>query len=91
MADKSFEPVKTYGGLEPRVTLRYAINDETSLKAAVTRNLQYIHLVTNAGTTLPTDLWVPSTYLVQPQISWLYALGFFKNFTDNTYETSLEV
>ncbi len=88
---KSFEPVKTYGGLEPRVTLRYAINDKTSLKAAVTRNLQYIHLVTNAGTTLPTDLWVPSTYLVQPQISWLYALGFFKNFEDNTYETSLEV
>ena len=88
---KSFEPVKTYGGFEPRVTLRYAINDETSLKAAVTRNLQYIHLVTNAGTTLPTDLWVPSTYLVQPQVSWLYALGFFKNFADNTYETSVEV
>lgn len=88
---KSFEPVKAYGGLEPRVTVRYAIDDETSLKAAVTRNLQYIHLVTNAGTTLPTDLWVPSTYLVQPQISWLYALGFFKNFADNTYETSLEV
>jgi len=88
---KSFEPVKTYGGFEPRVTLRYAINDETSLKAAVIRNLQYIHLVTNAGTTLPTDLWVPSTYQVQPQVSWLYALGFFKNFADNTYETSLEV
>lgn len=88
---KSFEPVKTYGGLEPRVTVRFAIDDETSLKAAVTRNLQYIHLVTNAGTTLPTDLWVPSTYLVQPQISWLYALGLFKNFADNTYETSLEV
>lgn len=88
---KSFEPVKTYGGLEPRLTLRYAFNDETSMKAAVTRNLQYIHLVTNAGTTLPTDLWVPSTYLVQPQVSWLYALGFFKNFADNIYETSLEV
>lgn len=87
---KGLEPVKTYGGFEPRVTVRYAINDETSVKAAITRNLQYIHLVTNAGTTLPTDLWVPSTYLVRPQISWLYALGFFKNFADNTYETSLE-
>lgn len=88
---KSFQPVKTYGGLEPRVTLRYAIDDETSLKAAVTRNLQYIHLVSNAGTTLPTDLWVPSTYIVKPQISWLYAAGLFKNFNNNTYETSLEV
>ncbi len=83
--------VKTYGGLEPRLTLRYALDDETSVKASVTRNLQYIHLVSNAGTTLPTDLWVPSTYRVKPQISWLYAAGLFKNFKDNMYETSLEI
>ncbi len=83
--------VKNYGGLEPRFTARYALNDETSIKGSVTRNLQYIHLVSNAGTTLPTDIWVPSTYKVRPQISWLYALGLFKNFKDNMYETSLEV
>ena len=83
--------IKTYGGLEPRLTMRYAFNDETSVKASVTRNLQYIHLVSNAGSTLPTDLWVPSTYLVRPQISWLYAAGVFKNFNDNTFETSLEL
>lgn len=83
--------VKSYGGFEPRLTLRYAINDETSIKASVTRNLQYIHLVSNAGTTLPTDIWVPSTYKVKPQISWLYAAGLFKNFKQNMYETSVEV
>lgn len=83
--------VKTYGGLEPRFTLRYALNDETSIKGSVTRNLQYIHLVSNSGTTLPTDIWVPSTYKVKPQISWLYAAGLFKNFKDNMYETSVEL
>ncbi|MBK8495193.1 MAG: TonB-dependent receptor [Chitinophagaceae bacterium] len=83
--------VKTYGGLEPRLTMRYALDDETSVKASVTRNLQYIHLVSNAGTTLPTDIWVPSTYKVKPQISWLYAAGLFKNFKDNMYETSVEL
>ncbi len=83
--------VKAYGGLEPRLTIRYALNDESSLKAAVTRNYQYIHLVTNAGTTLPTDLWVPSTYLVRPQLSWLYSAGYFRNFDDNRFETSVEV
>jgi len=83
--------VKTYGGLEPRLTMRYALDDETSVKASVTRNLQYIHLVSNAGTTLPTDIWVPSTYKVKPQISWLYAAGLFKNFRDNMYETSVEL
>jgi hypothetical protein len=86
----SGQNVKTYGGLEPRATLRYAINDNESFKMAVTRNLQYIHLVTNAGTTLPTDLWVPSTIRVKPQISWQYALGYFKNFKEGMFETSIE-
>jgi outer membrane receptor protein involved in Fe transport len=85
------ELVKVYSGIEPRATLRYSFNDSTSFKAAITRNFQYIHLVSNAGSTLPTDLWVPSTFRVQPQISWLYAAGLFKNFNDNTYETSLEL
>ncbi len=88
---KGGQGVKTYGGLEPRFTFRYGINDETSIKASVTRNLQYIHLVSNSGSTLPTDLWVPSTYKVKPQISWLYAAGLFKNFKENMYETSVEL
>jgi len=86
----SGQNVKTYGGFEPRATLRYAINDNESIKAAISRNLQYIHLVTNAGTTLPTDLWVPSTIRVKPQISWQYAVGYFKNFKEGMFETSIE-
>ncbi len=85
------QSVRKYGGLEPRFTLRYAITDETSIKASITKNFQFIHLVSNSGTTLPTDLWVPSTYKVKPQISWQYSAGLFKNFKDNMYETSVEV
>lgn len=85
------QTVKIYGGFEPRFTVRYALDDETSIKASVTRNLQYTHLVSNAGTTLPTDLWVPSTFRVKPQKSWLYAAGVFKNFKDNMFETSVEL
>jgi hypothetical protein len=84
------QQVKTYGGMEPRLTARFTVDAATSIKASVTRNLQYIHLVSNAGTTLPTDLWVPSTFRVQPQKSWLYAAGLFKNFRDNEYEASIE-
>ncbi len=73
-----------------RLTLRYTINDATSIKASAGRNLQYIHLVSNAGSTLPTDLWVPSTYRVRPQISWQYAAGLFRNFNNNMFETSVE-
>lgn len=85
------KPVKTYGGPEPRVTFRLSLNEATSIKASVTHNLQYIHLVSNSGTTLPTDLWVPSTHVVEPQKSWLYAAGLFKNFKNNMFETSVEL
>ncbi len=85
------EQVKFYGGLEPRATLRYTLDAQTSIKASVSRNRQYIHLVSNSGTKLPTDVWVPSTLLVKPQLSWQYAAGFFKNFNDNAFETSVEV
>lgn len=83
--------VKTYGGIEPRLTMRYSLGANNSIKAAVTRNLQYIHLATNSGTTLPTDLWVPSTYRVRPQEGWQYAAGYFHNFKDNMFETSVEL
>lgn len=85
------ERVKNYGGLEPRITVRYSFNNEQSVKASVSRNYQYIHLVSNAGNTLPTDLWVPSTLFVRPQLSWQYAAGYFRNFDNNTFESSVEV
>jgi hypothetical protein len=83
--------VKGYGGLEPRLNLRFALNPSTSIKTSISKSYQYIHLVSNNGTTLPTDIWVPSTFLVQPQMSWQYSAGVFKNFFDNALETSVEV
>jgi CarboxypepD_reg-like domain/TonB dependent receptor/TonB-dependent Receptor Plug Domain len=83
--------VKAYGGLEPRLNMRFSLDKTSSIKTSVSRNLQYIHLVTNNGSTLPTDIWVPSTVLVQPQKSWQYSAGYFKNFNDNMVETSVEV
>ncbi|MEO6167328.1 MAG: TonB-dependent receptor, partial [Chitinophagales bacterium] len=88
---KTGEHIKTYGGIEPRLMARLSINKSSSLKAAFTINNQYIHLVTNNGTTLPTDIWVPSSSLVKPQIGYQYSLGYFKNFKENAFETSVEI
>jgi hypothetical protein len=85
------QKVESYNGFEPRVILRYSLDETTSVKASVTRNLQFIHLVSNSATTLPTDLWVPSTYRVKPQEGWQYATGVYRNFENNKYETSVEV
>ena len=83
--------VKTYGGWEPRLNLRFQLNEASSIKASAAKTYQYIHMVTNNGTTLPTDVWVPSTYLVQPERAWQYSTGYFRNFLDNVLETSVEV
>jgi hypothetical protein len=51
------EHVKTYTGIEPRLLMRYSLGALSSIKAAFTINNQYVHLVSNNGTTLPTDIW----------------------------------
>jgi len=83
--------VKAYDGLEPRFNIRYTIDDNSSLKGSAARTYQYLHLISNNGTTLPTDVWVPSTAMVKPQVAWQYSAGYFRNFLDNKLETSFEV
>ncbi|MFN3528450.1 MAG: TonB-dependent receptor [Bacteroidia bacterium] len=83
--------VVNYDGIEPRLSMRYSLNQVSSLKFGATRNMQYIHLASSSGNALPTDLWVPSTLKVKPQIGYQYSLGYFRNFLNNTYETSVEV
>ena len=82
--------VKTYGGWEPRFNMRFELNDYSSIKTSISKTYQYIHMVTDNGTTLPTDVWVPSTYLVKPEMAWQYSAGYFRNFLDNMVETSVE-
>lgn len=88
---KPGQKVVNYDGLEPRLALRYSFNPRTSVKASYTRNYQFIHLATISSLSLPTDVWMPCTELIKPQIGDQYALGLFKNFKDNQYETSVEV
>jgi len=85
------ETVKFYQGLEPRLTARYNLRDNSSIKASFTQNYQYIHLASFASVSMPTDVWVPSSDKVKPQFSTQYAAGYFKNFKDNKFETSIEL
>ncbi len=87
----TLENIKFYHGLEPRLSLRYTLNKTSSIKASYTIINQYIHLASLSGSTLPTDLWIPSSSLVRPQRCTQYAVGYFKNFKDDMYETSVEV
>ncbi|PTX21212.1 outer membrane receptor for ferrienterochelin and colicin [Pontibacter mucosus] len=66
---------KTYAALEPRASVKYTLNEHTSLKASYASMMQYVHLLTNSGASLPTDIWYPSGQGVRPQRSQQAALG----------------
>ncbi len=64
-----------YTSFEPRVTFSYSIQPNLLWRASYARMKQYIHLLTNSGVGLPTDLWVPSTNRVLPQAATQYSMG----------------
>lgn len=64
-----------YDSFEPRLSLRYLINEDLSIKASYTQMKQYILLLTNSGIGLPTDLWLPVTDKIKPMNATQYALG----------------
>ncbi len=86
-----WETIKTFTNLEPRVSARYLVNDESSIKASYNRMVQNIHLMSNATVSLPFNTWRPSSPYLDPQLADQVALGYFRNFNDNTFEFSTEV
>ncbi len=84
------ENVQTYLGLEPRINVKFTLDSKSSIKAGYTHNYQFVHLVSNSASTLPIDIWVPSSPLVKPQLGIQYAIGYFRNFKDDRYEASVE-
>jgi hypothetical protein len=85
------EKIKFYSGLEPRFSGRYTLSKTNSLKVGYMYNYQYIHLTSLSAVSLPTDIWYPSTELVKPQKGWQASLGYFQDFQDSKYETSVEL
>jgi hypothetical protein len=82
--------IKTYFNIEPRIAINYFLDDGSSLKFSYARSTQNLHQLSNSTTSLPTDLWIPSSNNVQPEIGDQFSFGFFRNFDDNTYEFSAE-
>jgi hypothetical protein len=87
----STRKVKSFIRPEPRLSLSYVFNDRNSFKASYSRNVQYLHLLSNSTTGSPTDMWIPSSYNTVPEVSDQFALGYFRNFSDNNFEFSAEV
>ncbi len=84
------EAIVSYGGFEPRISMRWTFEEVNSIKAGYSTMNQYLQTISNATGPTPIDLWQLSTPYILPQRSYNYSLGYFRNFKDNEWATSLE-
>ncbi|MDR2949327.1 MAG: TonB-dependent receptor [Prevotella sp.] len=87
---KSGKVVKTYVNLEPRISAAYKLNKTSSLKAAYARTVQNMHLLSYSAQGTPYDRWASSSNNIKPEIADQVSLGYFRNFSDNMFEFSIE-
>ena len=80
---------KNYFSLQPRIGLRYLLPRDFAVKASFAKMTQFLHLLSNEGVGLPTDLWLPTTENIIPEHSWQTSLGIAKTF-DGGIEFSVE-
>jgi len=83
--------VKNYFNLEPRFSASYKLTASSSIKLSYTRTTQNLHLLSNSTSSNPTDVWIPSSNNVKPEISDQVSAGYYRNFKDNAYEFSSEI
>lgn len=83
--------IKTYIVPEIRLTARYSLTDNSSIKASYNTQAQYIHTLSNTTAISPTDIFKLSDQNIKPQTGDQYSLGYYHNFKSNTIETSVEV
>ena len=83
--------IQNYSGPEYRLSVRYAITQSFSIKAAYNSQRQYIHMLSNTTAIAPTDIWKLSDPNIKPQQGDQVSFGLYKNFKSNTIETSVEV
>lgn len=83
--------IKTYIKPDIRISGRYLLNAVTSVKASFNTLHQFIHQISNTAAEMPTDIWKLSDLYIQPQKGEQVSLGLYRNFKNNTIETSLEV
>jgi hypothetical protein len=84
------EVIETYQGAEARISARYLLKPDMSVKAGYSNTYQYIHTLSNNTTISPTDIYKLSDGNIEPQRASQYSLGVFKNLYDNMYELSVE-
>lgn len=77
--------------LEPRLSMKYTLDNNSSAKASYNRMVQNLHLISNTNSPTPFDIWLPTSTYIKPLIVDQVSVGYFRNFKENMWETSAEV
>ena len=85
------QTIARYFDIEPRISANFQLNGVSSVKLSYNRINQYIHLLSNTTSETPLDVWLPSSRAVKPEKGDQWAMGYFRNFSDNRWETSVEL
>ncbi|MDC0177253.1 TonB-dependent receptor [Polaribacter sp.] len=87
---KRSDVISNFNNFEPRVSMSYVLDDNTSIKASYNRMAQYLHLLSNTSSPTPLDVWAPSGKYIKPQLLDQYAVGYFKSIKDGDYSIETE-
>jgi hypothetical protein len=88
---EKWDNIQDFIDLEPRFSAKYSLKNNSSVKMSYNRMIQNLHLISNTNSPTPFDIWLPSSKYIKPLIVNQIALGYFRNFRENTYEASAEV
>ena len=88
---RNIDPVHhTYIAVEPGLGAVYRLDKTSSLKANYNHNTQFMQLANNSASGSPLDIWFTASPNISPQKVIMYSVGYFRNFSENMYETSVE-
>ena len=87
---KRSDVISSFNNFEPRFSLSYTLDDQTSIKASYNRMAQYLHLLSNTSSPAPLDVWTPSGKYIKPQLLDQFAIGYFKFLKDGDYSIETE-
>lgn len=87
----SGEVTRSFFGLEPRLNLRYMLNDRSSVKFSYNRGYQYLFMLSNTVAIGPSDQWKLCDYHIPPQYLDQLSAGYYRDLPGSGFKTSVEL
>jgi hypothetical protein len=86
------ETYKEFRFIEPRITVSYLIDENSSVKASFSRNIQNVHLISNSISPFTSmEVWLPSSINIKPQVARQFTVGYYRTLPTSDVTLTSEV